>query len=164
MNYVVTYLEMTAAEQLRPSSFPPEAIELRPERDTFLIRSIHDRVAAPHHWSSLKWSDDHWRTQLARPDLHHWIAWVDDEPCGLLVLRTPTNGDYEIDTFGLVPEWVGRRFGGPFLTLAVRIAWDKGATRIWLHTSSLDHPNAIHNYERRGFRPFRPETRDGDDA
>lgn len=46
------------------------------------------------------------------------------------------------------------------LTEAVRRAWDTVAAdgiptrRVWLHTSSLDHPHAMRNYTRRGFRPF----------
>jgi hypothetical protein len=29
--------------------------------------------------------------------------------------------------------------------------------RVWLHTSSLDHPRALPNYHRRGFRTFKTE-------
>jgi hypothetical protein len=50
------------------------------------------------------------------------------------------------------------------LTLAVREAWNvepldaDAVRRVWLHTSSLDHPNALGNYQRRGFRPYRRVT------
>jgi GNAT superfamily N-acetyltransferase len=65
--------------------------------------------------------------------------------------------------FGLVPEFVGRGFGGALLTFAVELAWDLEAVgapairRVWLHTSSRDHPHALRNYEARGFRPYRTE-------
>jgi hypothetical protein len=36
---------------------------------------------------------------------------------------------------------------------------DEPVRRVWLHTSSRDHPHAKPNYERRGFRPFRTEQR-----
>jgi hypothetical protein len=35
-------------------------------------------------------------------------------------------------------------------------------TRVWLHTCSLDHPNAIANYRARGMTPFRVETGQAD--
>ncbi|NIH86822.1 hypothetical protein [Amycolatopsis granulosa] len=40
------------------------------------------------------------------------------------------------------------------LTLVVEQAWHAApdVRRIWLHTSNLDHPHALPNYHRRGFR------------
>ena len=64
-----------------------------------------------------------------------------------------------------MPEFVGRGFGGHLLTLAAGLAWaaehpDGTATRrVWLHTSSSDHPNALPNYQARGFRVVGSETR-----
>jgi len=90
---------------------------------------------------------------------------VGNEPAGLLAVVSHPGGDSEIDMFGLVPEFVGRGFGGHILTLAVRLAWavdPVDATtirRVWLHTSTLDHPHALANYEARGFRVFRTEKR-----
>ena len=41
------------------------------------------------------------------------------------------------------------------ITLVVADAWTlPGTKRVWLHTSTLDHPNALPNYLRRGFRGF----------
>jgi GNAT superfamily N-acetyltransferase len=65
---------------------------------------------------------------------------------------------------GFIPEFVGKGFGGHLLTLAARLTWeaehqDGGTTRReWLHTSSLDHPNALCNYHRRGFRASATEN------
>ncbi len=65
--------------------------------------------------------------------------------------------------FGLVPEFMGKGFGGAFLTRATETAWKlmshgSGLTkRVWVQTSSGDHPHALPNYERRGFRVFRVE-------
>jgi ribosomal protein S18 acetylase RimI-like enzyme len=74
-------------------------------------------------------------------------------------------GNVEITEFGLVPEFVGYGFGAHLLTMATRVAWDtepidaSPIARVWLHTSSLDHPHALHNYRRRGFRQFDVRTR-----
>jgi GNAT superfamily N-acetyltransferase len=157
VTHVVTYLEMTARDQLHPAM--PAPLELRPETDVALIRPLHDRIAFPHGWSGLQWSDDRWREELARPHFGYWAVYLEDEAVGLLALDAPRDGNNEIDIFGLVPERVGQGLGGHFLSLGVRLAWDHGAMRVWLHTSSRDHPNAIHNYERRGFRPYRTESR-----
>jgi hypothetical protein len=88
---------------------------------------------------------------------------VHEDVVGLVELEAQSNGDVGIVVFGLVPEFVGRGFGGAFLTLATQLAWEltspdgTATTRVFVQTSSRDHPNAIPNYERRGFRTFRTE-------
>jgi GNAT superfamily N-acetyltransferase len=91
-----------------------------------------------------------------------------DEVAGVVEVEVQPGGDVEITVFGLVPEFIGRGFGAHLLTVGTRLAWDleppDGARvrRVWLHTSSRDHPHAKPNYERRGFRPFRTERRQRD--
>lgn len=70
-----------------------------------------------------------------------------------------SGNEAEIASFGLLPEFVGKGLGGFALTLGVRQAWAlaPSVTRVWLHTSSLDHPRALANYHRRGFRTFKTE-------
>jgi len=89
---------------------------------------------------------------------------VDGEVAGLVELEAEPSGDGDVGivVFGLVPEFAARGFGGHFLTLATRAAWEMTspegtpATRVWVQTSSGDHPHAKPNYERRGFREFQP--------
>jgi hypothetical protein len=51
-----------------------------------------------------------------------------------------------------------RAAGGVLLTAAVERAWEMGASRVWVHTCSLDAPAALPSYEARGFRRFKTET------
>src|SRR5207249_5531870 len=64
----------------------------------------------------------------------------------------------EIAYFGIVVREFGRGFGKHLLSCAVRDAWALGPRRVWLHTCTLDHPNALPNYLARGFTPYRTET------
>ena len=57
----------------------------------------------------------------------------------------------------MTPDFIGRGLGGWLLCQATAIAWAAGATYVWLHTCSLDHPSALPNYRKRGFRPVRDE-------
>jgi GNAT superfamily N-acetyltransferase len=83
----------------------------------------------------------------------------------MVELEVQPGGDVEIVVLGLAPEFVAKGFGGHLLTRATQLAWEAVSTdgtptrRVWLHTSSRDHPHAKPNYERRGFRPFRTEHR-----
>jgi ribosomal protein S18 acetylase RimI-like enzyme len=164
----VTYLEMTSPDELVPGSSPPASVEMvRVDRTSVpLIRSTYARVGAPHDWISRQdWADEAWEELLARPSVSVWIARLDDEVAGMVELEARQGGDVEITVFGLGPTFVGRGFGGHLLTLATRRAWETTsadgtpARRVWLHTSSHDHPHARLNYERRGFRPYRTEHR-----
>jgi pimeloyl-ACP methyl ester carboxylesterase/GNAT superfamily N-acetyltransferase len=158
----ITYLEMTSPDQLRPARDDP-AVELTPAAPgTPLIRSVVERIGAPHEWAAVSYPEQKWRDWLADTRLRQWLVRCGGQVAGLVELGVEPGGEVEIATFGLVPEYVGRGFGGPALTLAVRLAWQQGEVpvrRVWLHTSSADHPNALPNYLKRGFRPVRTEVR-----
>ena len=160
------HLEMTSREQLKPGSPPPRPVEMEKigPGSASPARSIFGRVGSPHYWLARKeMSRAEWESHLSRPEIHAWLIRVDDDVVGMVELRSDRGGDVEMITFGLVPEFVGRGFGGEALTLATELAWDarhpQGAPvhRVWLHTNSLDHPHAKPNYERRGFSVFRTE-------
>ena len=70
----------------------------------------------------------------------------------------PGDGSVEIVYFGLAPAFIGKGFGGYLLSCALKAAWAiPGAKRVWLHTCTLDHPNAIKNYEARGLTMYKRE-------
>lgn len=159
----ITYLEMTCADQLVAGKPPPVEIGLDSVDASALalIRSTHDRIAKPHHWLSLGWSEQQWGNLLSRPGVRCWVARVGADVIGMIMMERHAGvagGEVEISKFGLVPECVGQGFGGHLLTLATRLAWDPGDVhRVWLGTTSVDHPHALSNYRARGFRPFRIE-------
>lgn len=162
---VRTFLEMTDLADFRPA-FEVPAVDLVPVGNhTTLLRDVLRRVGSPHHWSSSALSAREATAAMSDPLLRYWLITVDGEAAGLTAMRTGPGGDVEIVSFGLVPDRVGRGYGGAALNEAVRLAWnldpadDVPIRRVWLHTSSLDHPNALGNYQRRGFRVYRTEQR-----
>jgi RimJ/RimL family protein N-acetyltransferase len=166
----ITHLEMTDPSQLVPGRPPPAPLELREVRPAAAreVRTVWERIGAPHGWTGRSaWSDAQWEEELSRPGVRTWIARVDDEVAGLVELEAEPNGDVGIVVFGLVPDFVGKGFGGALLTLATQLAWKMTARggpptrRVWLQTWSA-HPHAKPNFERRGFRVFRTERRGGE--
>lgn len=169
---VVTFLDMTSPDQLRPARTVPGlhlvAVE-EPIVEILTIRTLHDDIAGPHGWSSLDWDEEQWRRWLADPALHHWYVEVAGERIGWACLRT-RDGEVEIDSFGLRPDVIGRGYGGAALSALTELAWRLQAgsggqpamavRRVWLHTSSTDHPHAERNYRARGFRTERIERTD----
>lgn len=153
-----TYLEMTSFDQFVPAPVP-EHEELRLEECTErrqTVRSLQLEIGKPHNWPRARWDEKSWQHYLSQPSRRHWIAKLSGLEVGLLSLDFGPDGDVEIDTFGLLPEYVGRGLGGRFLTLGVRLAWtlDADVKRLHLSTTTNDHPHAIVNYKRRGFRTY----------
>lgn len=155
---VVSYLEMKAPGELLPARDRGTEVGLREVSDVDTIRAVHDRVAGPYGWMSLAWTADRWRECVSRPGVRTWVPRIDGQDAGLALLCFEPDG-VEIDFFGLAPEFTGCGLGGHFLTVVTRTAWETGATRVWLRTSSHDHPHARASYEARGFRLFKTETR-----
>ncbi len=161
---VVSFLEMTAPTELVPGRPPPSEIVLDvvDPADVAELRATNVRVGRPHAWRGrTAWSDSEWAQELTRPGVRAWIARVNGDIAGMIELEAGASGDVGIVVFGLVPELVGRGFGGALLEIATRLAWSLGepTKRVWLQTSTRDHPHALPNYERRGFRVFRTERR-----
>jgi GNAT superfamily N-acetyltransferase len=151
-------LEMTSPEQLVPAE-AAEGLELRPA-EAPTLRSTYVRIGAPYGWTGRTyWSDADWEKELDRPGVHAWIAVVDGQVAGLVELEAEPGGDVGIVVLGLVPEFIGRGLGGALLTRATELAWELAAPegRVWVQTSSRDHPHALPNYASRGFTTFRSE-------
>jgi GNAT superfamily N-acetyltransferase len=168
----VIFLEMTSPGQLapgRPAPAPMHLEEVGPDGSS-LLRGVYVRIAAAVGWAGRSaWSDQQWEHELSQPGVRTWIARVRDEVAGLLELEVDPEGNVGIVIFGLLPEFLGKGFGGAFLTSATRLAWQmvspSGAPtkRVWVQTSSRDHPHALTNYQTRGFRTFRTELPTGSD-
>jgi RimJ/RimL family protein N-acetyltransferase len=163
----VSFLEMTSRSQLVPGRPPPSPVTLHEvgADGAPVLRSTNVRIGAPHRWRGrAAWTNAQWAEEIERPGVRAWIIRVAEAVAGLVELERASSADVGIVVFGLVPEFVGRGFGGAALTLAVELAWEldrsEPARRVWVQTSSRDHPNALPNYEARGFRVFRTEQRD----
>jgi GNAT superfamily N-acetyltransferase len=131
-----------------------------PDPSPALYRFCYRTVGAAYHWRDRwDWSDAQIREHLAGPETTLYVAHRGGEFAGWYELHR-VDGSVEIAYFGLAPGAIGRGLGRHLLSCAVRDAWTLGATRVWLHTCTLDHPHALPNYRARGFVPYRSEQYD----
>ncbi|HUL48750.1 MAG TPA: GNAT family N-acetyltransferase [Gemmatimonadales bacterium] len=162
MRVTRTYLELTAPVASEPSRHedPSAGFEVaRVERPTpELYRSCYRTVGEAYHWRDRwDWSDAEIAAHLDQPGISIHLAREQGQFAGWYELRRVDDGSVEIAYFGLASDRIGRGLGRLLLSCAVRDAWALGATRVWLHTCSLDHPHALANYKARGFVPYRTE-------
>ena len=64
----------------------------------------------------------------------------------------------EIAYFGLLEEFQNKKLGSYLLSEAIKKSFLENINRVWLHTCSLDHKNALNNYISRGMKIFKTET------
>ena len=163
MTYTVTYVEMTARDQLNPSIQVPGLSLEALEPASPLIPELLRRVGAAYDWSSARRNRADWEAWFAEnPARRFSLLTFDGEHAGIVAYEPHLDDEVEIKSFGLLPESIGKGLGGFALTLAIEQAWDlqPGVARVWLHTSSKDHPNALPNYHRRGFATFATQEHD----
>jgi GNAT superfamily N-acetyltransferase len=150
----IYYLEMKSRDDLRPAAEPVE-VRLQESHDPDFSRSLYATVGGNYNWIERGgWTDRQWLDQLTRPNVETWYAYDSGELAGFFELEMQESNSVEIVYFGLLPEYVGKGLGGAMLSEAVLRAWDMGASRVWLHTSSLDHAHALPNYQARGFHIY----------
>lgn len=155
------YLEMKAASSLR-SKEDPVGLEIHEcEIKQFQFNKfLYQFIGKTWEWTdNLSWSDEQWKAYAENDNLRTWVAYFKDSPAGYYELQQQDGGDVEIAYFGLATPFIGKGLGGYLLSEAVKAGWEwDGTRRIWVHTCSLDHPSALHNYKARGFEVYRVET------
>ena len=122
-----------------------------------LNRFFYESVGELWNWTDrISWSDKIWENWVNRENLLTWILLFRGTPAGYFELVTGDN-EVEIAYFGLLPQFLNKGLGGGFLSYAIKKAWEQNKKRIWVHTCSLDHPNALNNYKSRGMQIFKTE-------
>ena len=140
-----------------------------PKEKKFLIKKIkpdfqlnkffYKQVGKKHRWiDRLSWSDEKWINYISNKNLETYIICESNELVGFFeLLYNPELQETEISYFGLLEEYIGKGIGGYALSEAIRKSFEKNIRRVWLHTCTLDHPNALKNYIARGMTVFKKE-------
>ena len=69
----------------------------------------------------------------------------------------PENSETEIAYFGILEEYQNKKLGSFLLSEAIKKSFLNNTKRVWVHTCSLDHKNALNNYISRGMKIFKTE-------
>src|SRR4051794_28658147 len=113
MGSTVTYLEMTSPDALCASPVVSGLGLVRIDRGSPSVRTTAARVGRPYGWRSAARTEAEWEAREGEhPLLQYWFVVFDGETVGVAYLEPQPEGDVEILTFGLVPEYVGKGLGG----------------------------------------------------
>jgi GNAT superfamily N-acetyltransferase len=160
-----TYLELSRPEALRlaPCPDPRARVERVLDCPPSFFRYLYSEVGRRYHWTDRDpWTDEQHAARLADPNVTLHLLSVAGAPAGYFELERHADGSVEVAYFGLLPEFLGRGLGKYLLSRAASEAFALGASRVWLHTCTLDNEAALPNYLARGFRKVREETYEAD--
>jgi GNAT superfamily N-acetyltransferase len=161
MEIKVTYLQMFS---------PPKRV-VPPPRDGLLVlharqptiayyRYLYDAVGRRWQWvRRKKYSDEELARTIHDPRDEIHVLHVDGVPAGFAELDRRIEGEIELNQFGLTAEFIGQGLGKWFLQWTIDRAWSYNPRRFWLHTCTLDHPNALPNYQKAGFVVYQEEMK-----
>ena len=156
------YLEIKSLEDFKEVEAPSQYsfVELLNPKDFQLNKFFYKNVGKNHRWiDRLIWTDLNWIEYVSNKKLFTYILKEKNEIAGYYeLLFYENNKEAEIAYFGILEEYFGKKLGGYLLSEAIKNSFNQGAKRVWVHTCSLDHENALKNYLARGMKVFKTET------
>jgi len=162
---VITCLEMRAppwGDRAPPHIQPPAPdihLEWVSDVTVPLYRSLYNAVGeAWLWWERRQMSDADLAAIVADPAVDIGVLRAGSVLAGYTELDRRRAGEAEIAYLGLTPPFIGRGCGGYLMGAALRAAWSRAPTRVWLHTCTEDHPGALAFYRRAGFCAYRTEA------
>jgi GNAT superfamily N-acetyltransferase len=160
VDVTVFYLEMLAPSQ-RVVPAPRDALSVRYIQSPTVpyYRALYNAVGKDFHWlSRRKLSDEALAAIIGDPRDELHVLHVDGKPAGFAELDRRQADEIELVQFGLLPEFIGQGLGKWFLQWTIDKAWSYSPKRLWLHTCTLDHANALPNYTKAGFALYKQEV------
>ena len=156
-----SYLEISSINDLieKNKPFNDLYIEKVNPPNFQLNKFFYKEIGKKHKWTDrLIWSDKKWIDYLENNNVNTYILKRDKDLIGYFEqIFYKDELECEIAYFGILEEYIGKQLGGYLLSEAIKISFKIGSKRIWVHTCSLDHKNALQNYLSRGMKIFKSE-------
>ena len=156
------YLEIKSLKDLKEGSEPSDeySLNLIDPIDFQINKFFYKNIGKKHNWSDrLIWSEEKWIKYVSNKKIKTYVFKYEGELAGFfeLIFHTETY-ETEIAYFGLLEEYQNKKLGSFLLSEAIKKSFKNKTIRVWLHTCSLDHRNALNNYLSRGMKIFKKET------
>ena len=128
--------------------------------DFQLNKFFYKQIGKNYQWvDRLIWTDKNWIEYVSSPNLFTFVLKNNDDIAGFFELMYHKDKlETEIAYFGLLKEYIGKKLGGYMLSEAIKKSFSYNVKRVWAHTCSLDHKNALKNYLSRGMKIYNIET------
>ena len=156
------YLEIFSLKDLADVKKPSEEffIEIVNPPNFLLNKFFYKNIGNDHRWiDRLVWNDKQWIEYTSNENAKTYVLKENRDLVGYfeLIFHKEKN-EIEIAYLGLLEEYQNKKLGSYLLCNAIKKSFSEKPKRVWVHTCSLDHKNALSNYISRGMKIFKKET------
>ena len=155
------YLEINSLKDLKDVNKPSEdySLSLIDPTNFQLNKFFYKNIGKNHKWvDRLTWSEEKWINYVSNESVKSYVFKFKDDLVGFfeLIFHQEKN-ETEIAYFGILEEYQNKKLGSYLLSEAIKKSFKNKVNRVWVHTCSLDHKNALNNYVSRGMKIFKTE-------
>ena len=156
------YLEINSIEDLKKGNDPQEeySLNLLEPQNFQLNKFFYKNIGKKHKWiDRLVWTENQWIDYVSSEKVKTYVLKYKEDLAGFfeLIFHSEKN-EIEIAYFGILEEFQNKKLGSYLLSQAIQKSFKRDINRVWVHTCSLDHKNALNNYIARGMKIFKTET------
>ncbi|MDC3334229.1 GNAT family N-acetyltransferase [Candidatus Pelagibacter sp.] len=156
------YLEINSIQDLIEATKPDEnySLSLLEPTNFQLNKFFYKNIGKKHKWvDRLVWTEAQWIDYVSSKKVSTYILKFKSNLAGFFELIShEEKKEIEIAYFGLLEEFHNKKLGSFLLSEAIKKSFKDSIERVWVHTCSLDHKNALNNYVARGMKIFKTET------
>jgi ribosomal protein S18 acetylase RimI-like enzyme len=155
------YLEIKSPDDLNEVLAPNSdySLNLVDKKDFQLNKFFYKQIGKNYQWTDrLIWTNQNWISYTSKKNLSTFVLNNNENIVGYFeLIFYKDKKEVEIAYFGILEEYFGKKLGGFLLSEAIKQSFLLDVKRIWVHTCSLDHQNALQNYLSRGMKIFKSE-------
>ncbi|MDA7556920.1 GNAT family N-acetyltransferase [Candidatus Pelagibacter sp.] len=156
------YLEINSIKDLNEAKKPEGeySLNLLEPTNFQLNKFFYKNIGKKHQWvDRLIWTETQWINYVSSENVKTYILKNKDDLVGFFeLIFYLEKKEIEIAYFGVIEEFQNKKIGSYLLSETIKKSFTYNIDRVWLHTCSLDHKNALHNYISRGMKIFKTET------
>ena len=156
-----SYLEINSLQDLKEVQEPSDhySLSLLEPINFQLNKFFYKNIGKKHKWvDRLVWTESQWIDYVSSEKVKTYVFKRGDDLVGFFELFFYSEKkEVEIAYFGLLEEYQNKKLGSYLLSQAIKKSFVNNTIRVWVHTCSLDHKNALNNYIARGMKIFKSE-------
>ena len=155
------YLEISSLKDLNQGFKPSDdySLNLLDPIDFQLNKFFYKNIGKKHKWvDRLIWTEERWIDYVTSKNVKTYILKFKDDLVGFFeLIHHQKKKEVEIAYLGILEEYHNKKLGSYLLSEAIKISFKNKINRVWVHTCTLDHKNALRNYMTRGMKIFKTE-------
>ena len=156
------YLEINSIRDLKDVVKPDGdySLNLLQPKNFQLNKFFYKNIGKKHKWvDRLVWTENQWIDYVSNKNVETYVFKFQADLAGFFELISHSEKkEVEIAYFGLLEEFQNKNLGSYLLSQTIQKSFKENVNRVWVHTCSLDHKNALNNYIARGMKIFKTET------